>query len=943
MENSESTIYIRGKLLWPEESRDEIPIKYITQRIKNVIPEYGGVCKTSEDRVFIIQAGTGAGKSTIMPPEIFRIFRNEGEGLTKLYSGKDVICTQPRIITAVGIASYIGKRGKSKDLLLGFNVGYQTGPLKVKPSHGLLYATIGVLSMQMRLLDDITIMDMYRLIIIDEVHERSIEADMTLMRLADFYRRNVGNERLPVLILTSATMDPKLYMSFFDIGPKNFIQVVGTTPYPVAKVWEEQDVKSMFDEIIRIIGTVVKKNKQELRRRDFSDRNVINHDILVFITAIRKTLMEKFEKRLSKLGRDVRLMQLDRSNVLAKSKDYRLITKSSDRLKDTSTWIIFSTPVAETGVTIPTLGYVIDTCWNNSAETHFPGGLSGLLVKPYTKNRFQQRTGRVGRVSGGTIFTLCTKETHDDLREQQYADIVLKGVNVVISDMIFEQQRQKKTSGIKPQFFVNDMKFIDNIPVDSLWYAVESMTATGFISSESQHSNYFEGEPGITKMGAIFRKMSRHTISQARFAMSAQAFGIDMNDVANMIAMLDFNQTDFFVNSNQMEHLLIYDVLPEFIIQKSEDIIQSKLSDMKDKDAEKARKYAAYKLFCLLVSDNVIVKGVLLKAALILIERYTEILADESHSEKEEISYLWKLIDKTRLKTIIARRNEIIEDYLSAGFRLTGNDKMAMIKSWKSRGIQKYRNNAYIRANIGNTGSKLDFGFSGKDSSFSRKDSLRRHDRFSGFGMGNDAGERFNMVYPDDDQKFMDYILLVKQCMFDGNRNKILERISDTDPELFADKFGNKVKVPMKLFGSDMAASEVSPEVATESNRLNKYPSRIIADSINIKLIQTREEKRSGTGRLIYENVANNVSAVNGFIDIDHEMMSYRYVSSVKYGRGFSDTDIFDTTNLQTGKDILGYEKTPIEMLKEYMKLLRLYSDEDSVVLKNITRTSRGL
>ena len=124
-----------------------------------------------KNRLLILKSGIASGKSMTIPAEIFISFIRGRE------SGGGIICTHPRVLTAIDNAKQMSSTiPKYKPFLkLGETIGWSTQFSKQKPKRiGLLSATIGILMMQLQLFTDAEIRDMYRFIIIDEAHERSL-------------------------------------------------------------------------------------------------------------------------------------------------------------------------------------------------------------------------------------------------------------------------------------------------------------------------------------------------------------------------------------------------------------------------------------------------------------------------------------------------------------------------------------------------------------------------------------------------------------------------------------------------------------------------------------------------------------------------------------------------------------------------------------------------
>ena len=204
------TLLVPGNLVTPspyEASKimgvspeEVVPIEYIKTVIKRKMFEFGGpIPEKLSDRVLIIRAETSSGKSTTMPTHLYRILPSN------IIKGKNIIVTEPRIVSAVGISREQRDAPFNKDI--SKFIGYKTGPLSERVRRGLIYATIGVLLAQLKTMSDAEIMEKYKIIIIDEAHERSLDIDTVFVKLKKLFLRNLGNRELPFLIVTSATFD----------------------------------------------------------------------------------------------------------------------------------------------------------------------------------------------------------------------------------------------------------------------------------------------------------------------------------------------------------------------------------------------------------------------------------------------------------------------------------------------------------------------------------------------------------------------------------------------------------------------------------------------------------------------------------------------------------------------------------------------------------------
>jgi hypothetical protein len=98
------TLLVPGSLKVPEGAGAIAPVDYIVNWLKTRMSEFGGHGAELKDRVLIVKSETGSGKSTVLPVYVFRILRSEKTHRGLRYSGPNVLCTQPRILTAIDLA-----------------------------------------------------------------------------------------------------------------------------------------------------------------------------------------------------------------------------------------------------------------------------------------------------------------------------------------------------------------------------------------------------------------------------------------------------------------------------------------------------------------------------------------------------------------------------------------------------------------------------------------------------------------------------------------------------------------------------------------------------------------------------------------------------------------------------------------------------------------------
>ncbi|RLV88746.1 hypothetical protein DV515_00015325, partial [Chloebia gouldiae] len=178
-------------------------------------------------QVLVVSGMTGCGKTTQIPQFILD---SSLQGSPSRVA--NIICTQPRRISAISVAERVAKERTER---IGLTVGYQIRLESVKSSATrLLYCTTGVLLR--RLEGDLTLQGVTH-VIVDEVHERTEESDFLLLVLKDIMVQRPDLR----IILMSATLNAELFSQYFHSCP--IINIPGRT-FPVDQFFLE-DVIAM--------------------------------------------------------------------------------------------------------------------------------------------------------------------------------------------------------------------------------------------------------------------------------------------------------------------------------------------------------------------------------------------------------------------------------------------------------------------------------------------------------------------------------------------------------------------------------------------------------------------------------------------------------------------------------------------------------------------------
>ncbi|XP_024155668.1 ATP-dependent RNA helicase DHX29 isoform X2 [Oryzias melastigma] len=424
--------------------------------------------------VVVVAGETGSGKSTQIPQFLLEELLTGG----KTAQPCNIVVTQPRRISAVSLACRVSQElgcedgPGAKSSLCGYQI-------RMENQSGewtrLLYCTTGVL---LRKLQHDRHLSSLTHIIVDEVHERSVQSDFLLTILKDVVMRRSDLQ----LILMSATVDCHKFSSYFNRCPvinipgrtfpvevSHLEDIVEQTGYVLEKDSEySQRILEEEEEVVSV--AVTQKGGKTLQHQEaivrdapsgwdlgrdldhFSSRtrqvlqymnpNKINMDLLV-------ELLEYLEKSpqfadvdgavlvfLPGLAHIQQLHDLISSNKRFRDKNrYRIVALHSTlSSKDQAAAftvppagvrkIVLSTNIAETGVTIPDVVFVIDTGKTKENKYHESSQMSSLVETFVSKASALQRQGRAGRVRSGFCFRLYPKYRFDAFMDYSIPEIL---------------------------------------------------------------------------------------------------------------------------------------------------------------------------------------------------------------------------------------------------------------------------------------------------------------------------------------------------------------------------------------------------------------------------------------------------------------------------------------------------------------------------------------
>ncbi len=371
-----------------------LPINQRLEELKELI---------SHNQIVVVAGETGSGKTTQIPKMCLSLGLHE----------KGIIAhTQPRRIAARSVAERIAFELQTP---LGNEVGYQVRFTDVSSKKTKLkLMTDGVLLQE---LQHDRQLKKYSVVIIDEAHERSLNIDFLLGLLKPLCESRPNLK----VIITSATIDLQKFANHFGANgkPAPIIEVSGRT-YPVDVIYDAAE--SAQQDLSKHIVSNIKHIIDSEARGELN----ANGDILVFCAGEREIREAQIAIQDAKLSVDVmplyaRLGFAQQNRVFAPSKNRK---------------IVLATNVAETSLTVPGIGYVIDPGVARISRYSFRSKIQRLPIEKISQASANQRKGRCGRVANGVCIRLYEQDDFEQRDEFTQAEILRSNLAAVILKML---------------------------------------------------------------------------------------------------------------------------------------------------------------------------------------------------------------------------------------------------------------------------------------------------------------------------------------------------------------------------------------------------------------------------------------------------------------------------------------------------------------------------
>ncbi|CAK7270566.1 Putative ATP-dependent RNA helicase ucp12 [Sporothrix epigloea] len=428
----------RSRQAWQQRQESPALQKMLAQRRRLPAWEVRDtvVDAVSTNQVTIIAGETGSGKSTQAVQFVLDDLYSRGLG-----HAANIVVTQPRRISALGLADRVSEERCSK---LGDEVGYivrgesevNVGGIAARTL--ITFMTTGVLLRRLqvsggRIEDVVASLADISHVVIDEVHERSLDTDFLLCILRDVLR----SRRDLKLVLMSATLDASTFKDYFareglSVGS---VDIAGRT-FPVDDVYLDDVIRATGFGLERTFGRANRGESKTSNDKDGAPASDpvakaiqqlgggINYSLVAdTVRAIDEELSGTgdadgilvFMPGVAEINQVCNLLRAGPgSNGLhVLSLHASLETKEQRRVFAPAPVgrrkVVVATNVAETSITIDDIVAVIDT--GRVKETSYDAHTNMRKLEETWASRAacKQRRGRAGRVRAGKCYKLYTR------------------------------------------------------------------------------------------------------------------------------------------------------------------------------------------------------------------------------------------------------------------------------------------------------------------------------------------------------------------------------------------------------------------------------------------------------------------------------------------------------------------------------------------------------
>ncbi len=400
----------------------------------------------------VLAAPPGSGKTTTIPLALLD---------EPWLCGKKILMLEPRRLaartSAARMAHLLGEK-------VGETVGYQIRfERRVSSRTRIEVITEGLLARRLQADPELPGVG---LVICDEFHERSLDADLALALTLDA-RANL-NPELRVLVM-SATLDTARVAKLLGDAP--LVEADGRL-HPVEVRYKSARGETGLDEITAAgVLTALAETPG---------------DILVFLPGARE--IRDTQRRLEARARNVSIYPLF-GDMASGDQDAALAPDPQGRRK-----IILATNIAQTSLTVEGVTTVVDAGYVRAARFDAASGANRLETLRVSRASADQRAGRAGRLGPGYAYRLWSEEQHSRLPAHDTPEILAADLTRFALELA--------SWGTAPE----KLALLDQPPASAWSYAqellreTEALDAAGRITTHGRELAWLPAAPRIAHM-----------------------------------------------------------------------------------------------------------------------------------------------------------------------------------------------------------------------------------------------------------------------------------------------------------------------------------------------------------------------------------------------------------------------------------------------------------
>lgn len=341
----------------------------------------------------ILQAPPGAGKSTVLPLQLL----NES-----WLQSKKIIMLEPRRLAARSVAIRMADMLEEE---AGDTVGYRVRfENKVSSKTQIEVVTEGILT---RMIQTDNSLEEVGLVIFDEFHERSLQADLALALCHQV--QQVLRDDLRMLIM-SATLDGEKIAAQLNGAP--IITSLGRQ-YPVTMIHVAVEKDQP------VVSSATRAIHQAMREQ--------KGDMLVFLPGAGE--INRVAQQLNDNGVSAVITPLYGDLPFKKQQEAILPDAGGARK------IVLATSIAETSLTIEGITTVIDSGYARVPRFDTRSGLTRLETVRVTRDSADQRAGRAGRLGPGVCYRLWSEGIDRQLQPSRQPEIMEADLSSLVLEL----------------------------------------------------------------------------------------------------------------------------------------------------------------------------------------------------------------------------------------------------------------------------------------------------------------------------------------------------------------------------------------------------------------------------------------------------------------------------------------------------------------------------